>query len=234
MDLLGINLARARRCLEQTYNLKIAIHILLEMLVAILEVHDRGFIHRDVKASNFVLCKENRRVFIVDFGLAKKHLNNDMQVMPKRKKADFRGTVSFASLNAHNNIDLSRRDDLWSFYFTMLDFLNEKLEWREQRDYSINQVKDIKTKCLKNPKKKLWIGPTHGIPEVELIFNQIDKLQYQDRPDYAAIENLLFDIYNKYDMIESRGENGQAKWQLVLKAQPINTDLGKLKILMCR
>ena len=72
--------------------------------------------------------------------------------MPKRKKADFRGTVSFASLNAHTNIDLARRDDLWSFYFTLLDFLNEKLEWREQRDYSINQVKDIKTKCLKIPK----------------------------------------------------------------------------------
>jgi hypothetical protein len=35
MDLLGINLARARRCLEHTYSLKIAIHILLEMLVAI-------------------------------------------------------------------------------------------------------------------------------------------------------------------------------------------------------
>jgi hypothetical protein len=35
MDLLGINLARARRCLEQTYNLKIAIDLLVEMLVAI-------------------------------------------------------------------------------------------------------------------------------------------------------------------------------------------------------
>jgi len=45
--------------------------------------------------------------------------------------------VSFASLNAHNNIDLARRDDMWSLYFTMLDFLNEKLEWREQRDFTI-------------------------------------------------------------------------------------------------
>jgi hypothetical protein len=35
------------------------------------------------------------------------------------------------------------------------------------RDYSINQVKDIKTKCLKQPQKKLWVGPTAGITEVE-------------------------------------------------------------------
>ena len=53
MDLLGINLAKARRCLEQRYSLKIVIQILIEMLTSIREVHDRGFIHRDVKASNF-------------------------------------------------------------------------------------------------------------------------------------------------------------------------------------
>lgn len=167
MDLMAINLAKARRCLETTYSLKIAIHILMEMLIAIREVHERGFIHRDVKASNFVLCRESRRVYIVDFGLAKRHLDQvTKQPLPKRRKVDFRGTVSFASLNAHNNIDLARRDDIWSFYFTMMDFLNEKLEWREQRDYSINQVKDIKTKNFKNPKKKLWVGATRNIQQV--------------------------------------------------------------------
>ena len=109
------------------------------MLTAIKEVHEGGFIHRDVKASNFVLCKENRRIFIVDFGLAKRHIDQNTGLpLPRRRKADFRGTVSFASLNAHNNIDLSRRDDIWSFYFTLLDFLNERLEWREQRDYTIS------------------------------------------------------------------------------------------------
>lgn len=75
MDLMGINLAKARRCLEQKYSLKIAIHILIEMLTAIREVHERGFIHRDVKASNFVLCRNSRRIYIVDFGLAKRHLD---------------------------------------------------------------------------------------------------------------------------------------------------------------
>ncbi len=102
------------------------------MVASIREVHERGFIHWDVKASNFVLCKQQRRIYIVDFGLAKRHIDSQTKlIVPKRKKVDFRGTVSFASLNAHNGVDLSRRDDLWSFYITMLDFLNEKLEWRE-------------------------------------------------------------------------------------------------------
>jgi len=49
----------------------------------------------------------------------------------------------------------------------MLDFLNEKLEWREHRDYTINQVRDIKTKCFKTPKKKLWVGATKEIVNVQ-------------------------------------------------------------------
>ncbi len=59
MDLVGINLAKARLCLEQRYSLKIVIQILIEMLTSIREVHDRGFIHRDVKPSNYVLCRDS-------------------------------------------------------------------------------------------------------------------------------------------------------------------------------
>jgi tau tubulin kinase len=95
-------------------------------------------------------------VHIVDFGLAKRHLDKFSKPIAQRKKADFRGTVSFASLNAHNNIDLSRRDDLWSLYFVILDFLRESLKWREQKEYSMDQVKEIKTQCLENPETHLW------------------------------------------------------------------------------
>lgn len=51
-----------------------------------------------------MLSKDNKHVYIVDFGLAKRHLDDNKMPVSQRKKADFRGTVSFASLNAHNNI----------------------------------------------------------------------------------------------------------------------------------
>ena len=122
--------------------------------------------------------------------------------MPKRRKAEFRGTVSFASLNAHNCVELARRDDLWSFYFTALDFFNEKLEWREQRDYSINQVKDIKTRCFKYPQKRLWVGPTKNVQNLEAIFAHIDSLDYADEPDYEHIRDHLVELYNRYEMVQ--------------------------------
>ena len=199
------------------------------MVVSVKEVHKRGFIHRDVKASNFVLDRENRQVYIVDFGLAKKHLDSDNQPVPKRKNADFRGTVSFASLNAHNNIDLARRDDLWSLYFTMLDFLNEKLEWREQRDFTIVQVKDIKTKCLKSPKRKLWVGPTKGVKEVQDIMSHISSLHYADMPDYQVVINQLLLIYNNYDMVQKQAPTtNNFVWELKKRQVPHRPLLSQL------
>jgi tau tubulin kinase len=115
----------------------------------------------------------------VDFGLAKQHLDSNKNPVRQRKKADFRGTVSFASLNAHNNIDLSRRDDLWSLYFVILDFLEEKLVWREVKEYTMDEVKDIKTKCLKNPDRYLW-HKTKNVQEVKNIFMYLKKLSYAD------------------------------------------------------
>jgi tau tubulin kinase len=76
------------------------------MLCAIEKVHDMGYIHRDIKPSNFVVGKGklNDKIYIVDFGLCKLHLNNKGVAVEARKSADFRGTVTYASLNAHNKI----------------------------------------------------------------------------------------------------------------------------------
>jgi len=63
-----------------------------------------------------VLSKDNKHVYIVDFGLAKRHLMDDLKnPVPARKKADFRGTVSFASLNAHNNVVSEDQDSITLF-----------------------------------------------------------------------------------------------------------------------
>lgn len=85
MDLLSSNLAKVRKVLETNYSLKIAIQLLIEMLTAIEEVHNAGFIHRDVKPSNFVLSQDFKKVYIVDFGLAKKHLDNNKHPLRARR-----------------------------------------------------------------------------------------------------------------------------------------------------
>ena len=78
------------------------------MLNSIENVHERGLIHRDVKPSNFVLgrssnAEESKKVFLVDFGLAKEHMNPITgEVNGPRRNTDFRGTIPYASLSAHH------------------------------------------------------------------------------------------------------------------------------------
>jgi len=75
MELLGKNVTNFKKGKGNSFTNVMAYEILIQMLDCIEVVHDKGFIHRDIKPSNFVLCQEEKKVFIVDFGLAKLHLN---------------------------------------------------------------------------------------------------------------------------------------------------------------
>lgn len=85
--------------------------------------------------ANFLIGPEGTplqgTVFLGDLGLAKIHLDEAGQVLPHRRITDFRGTIPYASLSAHFGCELGRKDDLWSFFFIILEFLNQDLIWRE-------------------------------------------------------------------------------------------------------
>lgn len=104
MELFGKNISNLKKSLGPAFTDIIAYDILLQMLTCIENIHNRGYIHRDIKPSNFVISQNERNVYMVDFGLAKLHLNKNGEPFAERKNADFRGTIAFASMNAHNKI----------------------------------------------------------------------------------------------------------------------------------
>lgn len=61
-------------------------------------------------------------VYLIDFGLSKMY--KDMQSslhIPYRERKELTGTTRFASLATHNGIEQSRRDDLESLLFVIIN-----------------------------------------------------------------------------------------------------------------
>ena len=132
MQLLGQNLAGTlRRDFGGKALLKDVKVLATGLLTALASLHNLGYIHRDVKPANFAVDPPNSNAvegtwMIIDFGLARRYVDDNGVVLPEREGAGFRGSTTYASLNAHEDKDLGRRDDLWSWFFILIEMIEGK------------------------------------------------------------------------------------------------------------
>ena len=110
------NLAELRRAqLRGSFSLSTTLRLGYQILKGIEAIHEVGFLHRDVKPSNFAVGRTPstmRHIFMLDFGLARQYTNAQGEVRPPRGAAGFRGTVRYASMNAHKNKEMGKT--FWS------------------------------------------------------------------------------------------------------------------------
>jgi serine/threonine protein kinase len=100
MQRMGESLSDVRRRLPTGYTFCVrdASAMALHMLRCINAVHRCGYVHRDVKLSNFVLGpredpEASVQAFVIDFGLARQVVDPvTKEHQPERPKAAFRGT----------------------------------------------------------------------------------------------------------------------------------------------
>lgn len=70
-------------------------------------IHNRNFIHRDIKPDNFLmgLGEKGNLVYIIDFGLAKKFIDTrTRRHIAYRENKNLTGTARYASINTHLGI----------------------------------------------------------------------------------------------------------------------------------
>lgn len=60
---------------------------------------------------------------VIDFGLARRYVNDAGEVMPPRAVASFRGSTMYASVTAHADQELAPRDDLWSWLYCVVELM---------------------------------------------------------------------------------------------------------------
>ncbi|XP_054280941.1 tau-tubulin kinase homolog Asator isoform X3 [Macrosteles quadrilineatus] len=187
MQLQGKNLAELRRAQPRgAFSLSTTLRLAHQILKAIDSIHQVGFLHRDIKPSNFSIGRlpsNCRKVYMLDFGLARQYTTATGDVRAPRAAAGFRGTVRYASINAHKNKEMGRHDDLWSLFYMVVEFVNGQLPWRKIKDKE--QVGLMKEKYDHRALLK------HLPSDLRLFLEHIQSLEYADKPDYAMLSLLL-------------------------------------------
>jgi len=76
-------------------------------------MHHVGYIHNDLKLDNIIVGhKDPHQIYLIDFGLSCKYLNEDGSHVKKQYIEKFSGNFLFASLNSCRGNNKSRRDDI--------------------------------------------------------------------------------------------------------------------------
>ncbi|KAL5967222.1 Tau-tubulin kinase 1 [Taenia solium] len=210
MTLQGRNLADLRRSTRRGYfSISTTVRLARQILTAIENIHSVGFLHRDIKPSNFALGNgvgpgsvSPRSIVMLDFGLARQYTTTGGDIRPPRQVAGFRGTVRYASVNAHLNKELGRQDDLWSLYYMLAEFITGELPWRKTKDKE--QVGIMKQSFDQNQLLKFMPR------EFRAFLEHIQSLTYFDKPDYQYLQSLL----NNYMERRSINDSDPFDWEV--------------------
>lgn len=115
------------------FSVSTILQIGLQIINRLEAIHKKGFVHRDIKANNFMVGRADRNkiVYVIDFGLSKRYRDPKTgDHIPFKTGKSLVGTARFASIASHQGHEQGRKDDLESLGFLLLYFLRGKLPWQ--------------------------------------------------------------------------------------------------------
>uniref|UniRef100_A0A1I7U539 Protein kinase domain-containing protein n=1 Tax=Caenorhabditis tropicalis TaxID=1561998 RepID=A0A1I7U539_9PELO len=193
MQLVGPDLGRLRRTRpERRFSLPTALQILGQTLQRLEDLHNCGWLCRDVKAPNFCIgIGENEStVYILDFGFARKFVDKDGNIIPPRSAAALMGTFQYCAVSAHSHKDQCARDDLESWFYMAIELLKGPLPWANIDGHKNHKlIGDAKVEMRTEPARSEFF---EGVPkQFNEILTILDSTTFFDRPDYKKIGELL-------------------------------------------
>ena len=193
MEMLGPSVSNLRRsCTAGKFGLFTTLQVAQMMLSIIEELHERGLIHRDIKPGNFLL-RPSSNVFLclVDFGLSKIYIDPETQeVLGPVEHPGFKGTLKYASPYAHYGEDQGRRDDLFSWFYSVAELYTGKLPWANVQ----GKTHILKAKRRFRKSEYFQIYPA----EFYDVLRYIEHLRFSEKPDYEYLNSIIEGMYSTY------------------------------------
>ena len=197
MELLGQSLDNLFIKLRQ-FSVKTTAIIGYQIIKILKYIHDRHIIHRDIKPDNFAMGRNelNDILYLIDFGLAKKFRSSrTLKQYPLTKRKSLTGTARYASINALQGYEQSRRDDLESAGYVLMYFLRGDLPWQNIK------IKGKKDKYAKICNKKKEVSSQelgkHFPSEFAEILEYFKNLGYTEDPNYDMCCKKLVNVLEK-------------------------------------
>lgn len=190
MQLLGNSLDTLLESFSGKFNLSTVLKLGIEIISILEEIHEAGFLHRDIKPNNFMVgYDDDNKLYIMDFGLSKQYINSQNQHINMRSERSLIGTPRYSSVNVHLGMEPSRRDDLAAVGYMLIYFLKGRLPWQGlKKKENCDQNTLIKNSKMFTDVEKLC----QNIPECFAEYVQYcKKLEFGDTPDYEYLKSLL-------------------------------------------
>ncbi|KAI0367367.1 kinase-like protein [Pilatotrama ljubarskyi] len=192
LDKLGPTLESLRRFCRGKFSLKTICMLADQMLHRLEFLHSLGIVHGDVKPHNFAIgYKEHKNiVHMIDLGHAKMYLDPKTGThIPFREERAATGTIRYASVAAHSRHEVSRRDDLESFLYVLLEFYYGTLPWRGilAPNWKAKVERTVSMKSGNVLPDLLAQSP----PEFGAFHQHCASLSYGQAPDYDFLRTLF-------------------------------------------
>lgn len=162
--------------------------VICDIIDSIKYIHCFGFVHCDVKPGNVFIDSEGNAV-LGDLGLARYF--DDRTEYHNQKKYSRVGTLPYMSRDVHRYLKPTRRTDMESLGWMMIEIFRGSLPWKGKRPEEmltmkekVSDVKEFLNECF----------PDRIIPqEIIHYLNDVLKLGYNEIPRYETLKQYFMD-----------------------------------------
>lgn len=203
MQLLGPNLEDLFNKNNRLFDVPTVLLLGIQMVTLLERLHKTKYIHRDIKPNNFLIGTNTNKdhLYIMDFGLSKKFVDKFNNHIEQRNNRSLIGTARYASINMHQGIEPSRRDDLESVGYMLVYFLKGGLPWQGAK----KKAGRTHIECIGDIKNSTHLDVLcENIPECFKEYIILTRsIDFSGEPDYDKLRQL-FTNYQNSNQIDLR------------------------------
>ena len=175
IELLGRSLEQLKDD-RGTLTLQLTMQVGQQILGILQSIHEMGLVHRDIKPDNFLIGLKAKQFYMIDFGFCRKYSTSHDPATTN----SLVGSPNYASINAHDCIELSRRDDLESLGYMLMYLYLGKLPWADSTDQQTIRI------------QKLHILEDLRVPLVIIGYlRYVKALKFNEAPDYKFLSDFI-------------------------------------------